>query len=242
MLGATLYLWGTRQGERKRHRKQKPPHAKAPQTKATTRSGLPFAVRVGVPVCIHHLSNMHLLRLCLVQPPQQAPQTKATTRKRHHKQKPPHVHAYPSQSESESVSAFITGATCTSCVFVLPSHRKRHHKQKPPHACIKGHTQDHARRYTTHTHKQQQQQQHSTQHSGCRPRTYTERNNHASCCYYRPHMSCLPWSQYHHCDQNHLTGCISHKPAVPVILYIPVHDFLHCYRLYIRWVHCGTLQ
>ena len=72
---------------------------KAPQTKATTRSGLPIIVRVGVPICIHHLSNMHLLCLCLAQPPQKAPQTKATTRKRHHKQKPPHVQAYPSQSE-----------------------------------------------------------------------------------------------------------------------------------------------
>ena len=69
---------------------------KAPQTKATTRSGLPIIVRVRVPICIHHLSNMHLLCLCLAQPPQKAPQTKATTRRRHHKQKPPHVQAYPS--------------------------------------------------------------------------------------------------------------------------------------------------
>ena len=81
---------------------------KAPQTKATTRSGLPITVRVGIPMCIHHSSNMHLLCLCLAQPPQKAPQTKATTRKRHHKQKPPHVQAYPSQSESESPSAFTT--------------------------------------------------------------------------------------------------------------------------------------
>ena len=44
---------------------------KAPQTKATTRSGLPITVRVGVPICIHHLSNMHLLCLCLAQPPRQ---------------------------------------------------------------------------------------------------------------------------------------------------------------------------
>ena len=95
---------------------------KARQTKATTRSGLPITVRVGVPICIHQSSNMQLLCLCLVQPPQKAPQTKATTRQRHHKQKPLHVQAYPSQSESESPCAFTTRATCTSCAFVLPSH------------------------------------------------------------------------------------------------------------------------
>ena len=73
---------------------------KAPQTKAITRSGLPITVSVGVPICMHLLSNRHLLCLCLAQPPQKAPQTKATTRKRHHKQKPPHVQPYTSQSES----------------------------------------------------------------------------------------------------------------------------------------------
>ena len=110
---------------------------KAPQTKATTRSGLPITVRVGIPICIHHSSNMHLLCLCLAQPPQKAPQTKATTRQRHHKQKPPHVQAYPSQSESESPCGFTTRATCTSCPLSFPATakgttNKSHHTEKAP--------------------------------------------------------------------------------------------------------------
>ena len=97
---------------------------KAPQTKATTHSGVPFTVRVGVPICIHHLI---ICTSCAFVVP--------SHRKRHNKQKPPHakgtknkshhtfrpVRAYPSQSECESPSAFSTRATYTSCAFVLPS-------------------------------------------------------------------------------------------------------------------------
>ena len=77
---------------RKRHHKQKPPHAKGTTNQShhtfrpthhTQSSGLPITVKVGVPICIHHLSNRHLLCLCLAQPPQKAPKTKLTN---HHKQ------------------------------------------------------------------------------------------------------------------------------------------------------------